>query len=157
MRLLDCKHLSFADGLPFVEECDYIFRAESSARFKFALFLAENERSVGVQNGEARNSLRERDLIFLRQVQILVVLAHVNVHDVEVRLDQGSNTFRMKSLVQDVAVIAPVSAEYEQDALVITGCSLDCRLYFRWCLFRRRLKIGVGFCRLGQSPSWVRN
>src|SRR5258708_12687983 len=60
--------------LPVLEEFDDVFRADSSGGFEFALFLAHDEFAVRIENGQAGDPLFEGDFIFLRHVQVPIII-----------------------------------------------------------------------------------
>ena len=73
------------------------------------------------------------------------------MHDVVVRIDEGRNGLGVKRRIQDVAVVAPVSAEDQEDALVVLrscgqrGC--DRRRSFSWV----GIELCVGLRRFGKA------
>src|SRR6267143_7326338 len=96
--------------LPVLEKFDDVFRADSSGGFEFALFLAHNEFAVRIEDGQAGDPLIEGDFIFLREIQVLIIISYVHVNHMIVFVDERGNFLRMERSVQNVAVVAPISA-----------------------------------------------
>ena len=71
-----------------------------------------------VEDGEARDSALERDLVFLGDVSVLVVAADVDVDEDEVVVQNVEVGLLVHIDVQHLAVSAPISAEVKDDALV---------------------------------------
>ena len=105
--------------LPALQKCSHIFWAKLSRGLEFPLFLAENEFAVRVKNGQAGDAFIERDSVLFGEVQILVVLPDVDVNHMIVLVDEWGDSLRAERCVQNVAVVAPVPSEYQDDALVI--------------------------------------
>ena len=65
--------------------------------------------------------LMVRNFIFFCQLEILVVFADVDVGDDEIAVERGRNFRGVKSFIQYVAVVAPVTAKNEENAFVRFG------------------------------------
>lgn len=105
-------------GLPLVEEIEDIFGSHGTGGFEFAALLAEEELAVGVEHGDGGDPAFDRNIVFLGHVEILVHVADINVDDDE-GLVQGRTDFgAMESLIQNVAIEAPVATEDDEKALV---------------------------------------
>jgi hypothetical protein len=101
-----------------MEEVEDVFRGHGAGGLEFAPFLAEDELAVGVEDGDCWDAPIERDIVFLGDVEILVHFADVHVDDEEGPVKGGSDFRAVEGFVENVAVVAPVAAEDEEDALV---------------------------------------
>src|SRR6185437_5083304 len=110
-------------------------------------------------HGKAWNTHRllQRHAIFLGEIQILVpFVTHTDVDYVIILVDQRRYVGRMKSRIQNVAVVAPVRAEYKDHALVVFRSCGERGSDFGLSLLRRRIKIDVRLGRFGQTALWIR-
>src|SRR6266699_5294632 len=113
--------------LPVIQEFDDVLRADSSRGLEFPLFLANDELTVGIEDGQAGNSLFEGDFVFLGEIEVLVVIPDVYMNDVIVIINERGDFIRMERSVQNVAVVAPIPAKDEENAFVVfRGCQESC-------------------------------
>ena len=105
--------------LPLLQEVDDVFRADSSGGFEFPFFLAHDEFAVRIEDGQAGDPLFQGNFVFLCEVQILVIVPYIYVNHVVVLVDQRRDLLRMESSVQNVAVVTPISAKYQNDSFVV--------------------------------------
>ena len=108
--------------LPLIEECKKIIGGEGSRVFELALLLAVDQLPVGIQHGQPRNPAFHRDVVLRHQVLVLFALADVHVHDLIVVRDDCCRLRTMKSVIQHVAVKAPVRSKHDNHALVFRSC-----------------------------------
>ena len=105
-------------GLPAIEEGGDGFRA---GVFELFFALGVEEIAVGVEDGESGNALGDGDVVLLRDVDVLVHVADVDVDEDEVfGEDLGVGALVVVD-VEELAVAAPVAAEVEEDALVFAA------------------------------------
>ena len=113
--------------LPIIQEFDDVLRPDSNCGFEFPLLLANDEFTVGIEDGQAGNSLFERDFVFLREIEVLVIIPDVHMNHVVVIVNDRGDFLRMECSVQNVAVVAPIPAKDEENALVVfRGCRESC-------------------------------
>ena len=121
-----------------IEKLRDVFGADPRSGLEFALLLAKYQLPVGVEHREARNTLFQRHFIFLGEVQILIVVTDVDVHHVIIRVHQRRNRLGVECSVQNVAVVAPITAENQDYPLVVSGRR-----------GQRRADLGSGFLWIG--------
>lgn len=80
---------------------------------------------VGGDDGDGWDAFIYGDLVLLREVRVLFALADVDVDDDEVLINDRFNVEFVKPGVEDVAVVAPVSTEDQENALVLGFGSLE--------------------------------
>src|ERR1035437_3501463 len=105
--------------LPPFKEFDDIFRADSGGRFELPFFLAHHGVSVWVQDGQAGNSFLEGNVVFLCKIQVLVIIPNIDMNHVIVLIDERGDLLGTKRCVQDMAVIAPISTENQNDTFMV--------------------------------------
>src|SRR5712692_419609 len=105
--------------LPPFQEINNVFRPDSGGGFEFAFFLADDEFAVGIEDGEAGDPLFEGNFIFLSEVQVLVIIPYIYMNHVVVLVEERRHLLRMERSVQNVAVVAPISAEYQNDSPMV--------------------------------------
>jgi len=120
----------------FLRNLDYIVRSEGARLLEFALFLTEKQLAIGFEHGGGRNTSLRRHIVVFHHILILVSLADIDVHHDIVFLEQGRNVGPFKGEIQDVAVIAPIRAKDDQNALMLLAGL--CQRFFN-------LGAGVGF------------
>jgi hypothetical protein len=62
------------DRLPLLEGPEDVFRPNSGRGFELALFLAKHQFAVSFERRQARDSLAEKDFVFLGHIEIPVAL-----------------------------------------------------------------------------------
>ena len=116
--------------LPSVEECGDGFGGGVLELF-FAFGV--EELAVGVEHGERGNALGDGDVVLLRDVDVLVHVADVDVDEDEVLGEELGVGALVIVDIEDLAVAAPVAAEVEEDALVFgAGAGRGRRRCRRW-------------------------
>lgn len=113
-------------GAPFVEEVEDIFGGHGTRGLEFATLLAEEELAIGIKDGERRNSTVERDVVFLGDIEISVHLADVDMHDEEGFIEGRSDLRAVECFVENMAIEAPVATKDDKNALVGSGCGVEC-------------------------------
>ena len=103
-----------------------------------AVLLAVDQLPIGIEHCETRNAALHWNLVFRHQVLVLFSLANVNVHDFIVRGKDRRHLRTMKSLIQRMAVEAPVGSKHNNDAFVFA-----CRLFQSFFNFSMRIRAFV--------------
>jgi hypothetical protein len=94
---------------------------------EFGDLLRVDEIAFAVEDGKSGNSsLLERDLIFFRYVQVLIVVADVDVNEEKVLVEEFKVWTLMEIDLKNLAVAAPVATKGEDDPLVFEAGLLDC-------------------------------
>jgi hypothetical protein len=111
--------------LPLVEEVQDVFGSHGAGSFEFAVLLAEEEFAVGIEDGKSGDAAVERNIIFLGDVEVLVVLADVDMDDEE-GFVEGRSDFRVvEGFVENVAIEAPVAAKDDENVLMGSGGRME--------------------------------
>src|SRR5258708_18913387 len=105
--------------LPPIQKHDQVFLHHPPRGFKLALAAAVQQLSIAAQDGDGRHALFQRDLVLLRQIEILVHLADIDVHQHKTFAHNLSGSAIVQRAVEHVTVVTPVRAEHEQHALMI--------------------------------------
>lgn len=118
---------------------------------ELAILLAVNQLSIGIEHCETRNAALHWNLAFRHQILVLLSPANVNVHDFIVRGKNRRHLRTMKSLIQRMAVEAPVGSKHNNDAFVFA-----CRLFQSFFNFnvrvrRRRINVFLVLNRLANT------
>src|SRR5579864_5303675 len=137
--------------LPLRQELDDVLRTDAHGGFEFPLFLADDQLPVRIENGQAGDTLFQGNFIFLCEVQVLVILADVHMHHVKVVVNQGRDLPGAESGVQNVAVVTPIAAKNQNDALVIFRGSAQRGGNFRGGFLGIRIKLRIRFGGLGKA------
>src|SRR5258705_6520787 len=138
--------------LPVLEEFDDVFGPYSSGGFEFALFLAHDEFAVRIEDGQAGDPLFEGDFIFLRDVQVPIIIPYVYMNHVIVFVDERGDFLRMERSVQNMAVVAPIPTKDEENALMVFRGGGEGRGDLCRRLLRVLIKLYVRLGRFGQAP-----
>src|SRR5712692_3981741 len=113
-RLLGCT------SLPTQQKRNQIFLHHSAGGFKLAIATAVQQLSVASEDSDCRHALLQRDLVLLRQIEIIAYLADVDVHQHKTFADNLSRRAFTQRAVEHVTVVTPVRAKDEQHTLVIS-------------------------------------
>src|SRR3981189_887097 len=140
---------------PILQEFDDVFGADSSGGFEFPLFLAHDEFAVRIEDGQAGDPLFEGDFVLLREIQVPIIIPYVYVNHVIVFVDEGGDFLRMERSVQNMAVVAPIPTEDEENALMVFRGGGEGRSDLCRCLVRVLIKLYVRLRRFGRSPGCV--
>src|SRR6267378_4156415 len=140
---------------PILQEFDDVFGPDSSGGFEFALFLAHDEFAVRIENCQAGDPLFEGDFILLREIQVPIIIPYVYVNHVIVFVDERGDFLRMERSVQDVAVVAPIPTEDEENALMVFRGGGEGRSDLCRRLLRVLIKLYVRLRGFGQAPGRV--
>jgi len=103
---------------PLVQEGQKIPRGERPCILEFAMLLAVDQLPIGVKHGQSWNAALHRDVVLCHQILVLLSLSDVHMHDLIVGGYDRRQFRTMKSLVEHMAVVAPVCAKHEDDTLV---------------------------------------
>src|SRR5882672_6122257 len=141
--------------LPILQEFDDVFGSDWGGGFECALFLAHNEFAVRLEAGQAGDPLIEGDFSFLREIQVLIIISYVHVNHMIVFVDERGNFLRMERSVQNVAVVAPISAEDKENALVVFRSGGEGRRDLCRRFLRVVIELYVRLRRFGQAPGCV--
>jgi hypothetical protein len=87
--------------------------------FELLLMFGVKEFAVGVEYSECGDTFGDRNIVFLRDVDILIHVADVDVDEDEVFGEELGVGALVVVDVEDLTVAAPVAAEVEQDAFVL--------------------------------------
>lgn len=109
-------------------------------------FLAVQELAPAADHGHDRDALNW-GVVFLRNIQILVALADVDVDNVKVLIDERLDVGLMKPIIQGKAVEAPTGSEDEKHAFVVSCRSLQCISNFLMSI----RSAGVELAKLGRN------
>ena len=101
-----------------VEEGEDVFGGHGAGALEFALFLGVEEFAGGVEDSDGGDATIEWNAVFFGNVEIAVHLTDVDVDDDERFAESWRNFGRLESLVEDMAIEAPVATEDEKDALL---------------------------------------
>src|ERR1700704_3589132 len=140
---------------PILQEFDDVFGADSSGGFEFALFLAHDEFAVRIEDGQAGDPFFEGDFIFLREIQVPIIIPNVYVNHVIVFVDERGDFLRMERSVQNMAVVAPIPTEDEENALMVFRGGGEGRGNLCRRLLRVLVKLYVRLRGFGQAPGCV--
>jgi hypothetical protein len=91
------------------------------------VLLGEEEFAVGVEYGECGNAFLNGHLIFFGYIDVVIHLSDVDVDEDEVIVEELLVGVLVEVDVEDLAVPAPITAEIEDDALVLLASLLDGR------------------------------
>lgn len=109
-----------------------------AAVLKLLLVLGVQQVAVGVQNGKCGHTFANRDVVFGRDVHVMVHVADVHMdHNIILREKLGIRSLMVVE-IEHLTVATPVPTEVEQDALVVMACDTLGRIDFV-----------VGVCRFG--------
>src|SRR5437870_9945606 len=142
---------------PALEVVQHLPRRRGSRIGQCAVLRRRDDLARAGENHEGRNAAVDGTAVPLRHVQILVPISHVDVHHVEISIQEGMHRLVLVQMRQDDAVEAPVGAKVEQDELAV-GLSLgQCRLNVLvgvralvvWALRARRGVRAKGECQEG--------
>src|SRR5690348_3301175 len=101
--------------LPLTEEFGEIVVGHGTSVSKLALALGVEKLSARVQHGNGGDAFVDGHAVFLREVEVLVVTAHVNLDHHKVLSDQAGQVRLVHLRIQRMTVRSPVGAEYQHD------------------------------------------
>ena len=82
--------------------------------------------AVGVENSEGRNALRDGNVVLLRDVDVFIHVADIDVDKNEVFVEElGVGTLVIVD-IENLAVAAPVTPKIEQDPFVFGSGTSEC-------------------------------
>ena len=111
MKRLSGRRIAGSRRLPLVQELDYIVFAHHPRALKIARGIEHLAQRI--QYRKRWHALLQVNVIFLCQVQVFVVLSHVNMHNNVIVIQQGRDPGLMKCIFKDMAVDTPVPAKIE--------------------------------------------
>jgi len=126
--------------LPPIQKLNHVVFRQHAGLLKFGGRVEES--AVLIQNRNGRHTLFEIDAVFGGYIEIPGVLAHIHVDHQEVVIQERSDPRLMESLVQDMAIDAPVAAENQQNALMALGRGHDRLAYIV-------ARVGIGLIEVG--------
>jgi hypothetical protein len=112
-------------GLPLVEKVGDGGRIHVAHISELRGLLRVDELSVGVEDGESRNSLVEGNFVSISNVQIFVEVADIDVDKDKILFQKIRVGGLMEVDVENLAVAAPVAAEVEDDTFVFDAGLLE--------------------------------
>jgi hypothetical protein len=123
-----------SDRWPFIQEGRYIFRPNLQRVLEIA--AAHDQLPIAFEYGQGRYALIQRNLVALRDVEILIVLTDIDVDNLVILPDERGDLPGAKCGVENVAVITPISPKDHDHAFMITPCGgqgrCKLRLGFLW-------------------------
>lgn len=106
-------------GLPLLEKGGDGGWVHVAHVLKLAGFLAVEEAAVGIENSESGDAALEGNVILGGEIGVVVVVADVDVDEDVAGVEECVVGLLMKVEIEDLAVAAPVTAEVEDDALML--------------------------------------
>jgi hypothetical protein len=121
----------FQLGFPVVKELGYGLGCHFAHVLELLVSLRKEQFALRVEDSERGYTFVDGNLILLRDLDVVVVLADVDVDQDELLIEQCEVWRLVEVDVEDLAVAAPVAAEVEDDALVFAAglgeCGVDVR------------------------------
>src|ERR1041385_4509749 len=100
---------------PLAEEGRKVLVRHGTGAGKLSLALGVEKLSLRAQHGDGRDALLHGYAVFRREVEVLVVPAHVNLDYHKVLSDQTGQVRLVHLRIQRMTVRSPVGAEYQHD------------------------------------------
>src|SRR5579864_5882440 len=117
MRRMGWTACCRGDGFPFVQELDYIILAHQMRPLKIA--GAVEYFPLRIKHRQRWYAFLQVNMIFLRQIQVFVILSHVHTDNNVIVVQQRRDPGLMKCIFKDMAVNTPVAAKVQQHVLVL--------------------------------------
>src|SRR5208283_1169793 len=105
-------------GLPLIEEGEDVGVGQRTGGLKLAVFLAKEEFPGGIEHRDGGNAAIEGYIVLLGEIEVFVELAGVHVDNDKILSEGGGDFGAVKSVVESVAVAAPIGAEDDENAFV---------------------------------------
>lgn len=99
------------------------------------------------KNSDRWHSLFQGDVILLRDIEILVVLTDIDVHNLKALLEHRRDSWLLECVFKNMTIEAPVSAENQQHALVFFVGSSDRLGNLLLRISIGRIKVRIQMCR----------
>src|SRR5260370_41779402 len=116
----------------------------ASHGLELAGLLNVKEFAAFAEDGESRNSLAQRNLVALGNVDILIHAPDIDVNEDVVGFQDGPVHRVMKVKIKNVAIGTPIAAEVQDDALVSRGRCGEGGRQVAFRLARLRVDVALG-------------
>src|SRR5713101_4171672 len=113
---------------PALEVVQHLPRRRGSGIGQCAILRGCDDLARTGENHEGRNAALDGTAVSLGDVQIPVPISHVDVHHVEIVIQEGTHRLVLVQMRQNDAVEAPVGAEVEEHELAVGLSLAQCRL-----------------------------